>query len=45
MNLRFPHEVKRALEQLAKSEDRSQQRILERIAFPAILAAAAKLVT
>jgi hypothetical protein len=43
MNVRFPAHVKEALELLSVSEDRSQQQILERITFPAILAAAARL--
>lgn len=43
MPVRFPPEVKRALERLSASDQRSQQQILERVAFPAILAAAARL--
>ena len=43
MPVRFPPDVKAALERLSQSDDRSQQQILERVAFPAILAAAAAL--
>jgi hypothetical protein len=43
MNVRFPPEVKAALERLALRDRRSQQQILELVAFPAILAAAAQL--
>lgn len=40
MPVRFPPDVKAALEFLAENDQRSQQQILERIAFPAILEAA-----
>lgn len=40
MPVRFPPDVKAALEFLAESDQRSQQQILERVAFPAILEAA-----
>ena len=40
MPVRFPADVKAALERLSQSDQRSQQQILERIAFPAILDAA-----
>lgn len=43
MNVRFTPEVKAALERLALRDRRSQQQILELVAFPAILAAAAQL--
>jgi hypothetical protein len=39
MPVRFPADVKAALERLSRKERRSQQQILELIAFPAILAA------
>lgn len=43
MPVRFPPDVKAALERLSLSDRRSQQQILEIVAFPAILAAAARL--
>ena len=43
MPVRFPRNVKEALERLSASDQRSQQQILERVAFPAILEAAARL--
>lgn len=43
MPVRFPPDVKAALEFLADSDQRSQQQILERVAFPAILEAARRL--
>lgn len=43
MPVRFPPEVKAALERLSTSDQRSQQQILERVAFPAILDAARRL--
>ena len=43
MPVRFPPDVKKALERLAASDERSQQQILERVAFPAILEAARRL--
>lgn len=43
MPVRFPPDVKAALELLAASDQRSQQQILERIAFPALLDAARRL--
>lgn len=43
MPVRFPPDVKAALERLSEHDDRSQQQILERIAFPALLEAARKL--
>lgn len=43
MPVRFPPDVKAALERLSQSDQRSQQQILERIAFPAILDAARRL--
>lgn len=43
MPVRFPPDVKAALERLSSSDQRSQQQILERVAFPAILAAARRL--
>jgi len=43
MPVRFPPHVKAALERLSASDQRSQQQILERIAFPAILEAAGRL--
>ncbi len=43
MPVRFPANVKAALERLSQSDQRSQQQILERIAFPAILEAARRL--
>jgi hypothetical protein len=43
MPVRFPPDVKAALEHLSAEDQRSQQQILERIAFPAILAAARQL--
>lgn len=43
MPVRFPPDVKRALERLAESDQRSQQQILERLAFPVLLEAARKL--
>lgn len=43
MNVRFTPEEKAALERLAEVEDRSQQQILSRIAFPVLLEAARRL--
>lgn len=43
MPVRFPPDVKDALERLSASDQRSQQQILERVAFPAILDAARRL--
>lgn len=43
MPVRFPPEVKAALEKLARQDRRSQQQILELVAFPAILSAAERL--
>lgn len=40
MPVRFPADVKAALERLSERDQRSQQQILERVAFPAILEAA-----
>jgi len=43
MPVRFPPDVKAALERLSQVDQRSQQQILERIAFPVILDAARRL--
>lgn len=43
MPVRFPPHVKQALERLSLADQRSQQQIMERIAFPAILEAAGRL--
>jgi len=43
MPVRFPPDVRDALERLARNDRRSKQQILELVAFPAILAAAERL--